>query len=289
MDEQMMDTGLDAGTDTGIEPADVPEETPPVPEEDLDLEEMPLFGDPDGEDGELEDAGDAPPEDTPEGEEPPEEERPAEEQPEQPQMVEVDGQPVPVQDLVQSAMLGQQAAREVLQLREQVERYKSVFQEYADMAGMDPEGYLSTLEQQKEEIRLQREAERLGTTPEALRQMREALRQREQAQEALQRQQQAQIAEQQRRERIQPYVELIQRYPELRDPAKMPPEVARQIQQGANPVIAYQDYMLGQRQAAQQVQARRQAVKGKSPGSASGVGDGQVDDALTAFMEEFEN
>lgn len=282
MDEQVMDTGIDMETEQMGAPEE-PERTPPAPEEDLDLEEMPLFGDPDAEEEDPEDAGDAPPEDVPEGEDA------GDAPPEQPQIVEVDGQPVPVQNLVQSAVLGQQAAREVLQLREEVERYKSLFQEYAGMAGMDPERYLANLEQQNEEIRIQREADKLGTTPETVRQLWEAQRQREQAQEALQRQQQAQLAEQQRRARIQPYMELIQRYPELRDPAKMPPEVARQIQQGANPVIAYQDYMLGQRQAAQQVQAQRQAVKGKSPGSAAGVGDGQVDDALAAFMEEFEN
>lgn len=277
MDKQGMDTGIDMGTEQMGAPEE-PEGTPPAPEEDLDLEEMPLFGDPDAEEEDSEDAGDAPPEDVPEGEEPPEEGPP-----EQPQIVEVDGQPVPVQDLVQSAVLGQQAAREVLQLREEVERYKSLFQEYAGMAGMDPDGYLASLEQQKEEIRIQQEADRLGTTPETVRQLWEAQRQREQAQEALQRQQQAQLAEQQRRARIQPYMELIQRYPELRDPAKMPPEVTRQIQQGANPVIAYQDYMLGQRQAAQQVQAQRQAVKGKSPGSAAGVGNGEIDGDLAAF------
>lgn len=267
--------------ETGLEAVPGLEETSPAPpedagQEDLDLEDMDLFGPADDPpQGEEPPEGQEPPEEGPEGQEP--------QEPEQPQVVEVGGQQVPVQELVQSAVMGQRAAQEVMQLREEVERYKSIFQEYAGMAGMDPDNYLATLEQQKEEIRIQQEAARMGVAPEVVRQMREAQRQREEYQAALEQQQRAQLEEQQRRARIEPYMELIRRYPELRDSAKLPQEVAAQIQAGTNPVIAYQDYMLGQREAAEQVQQQRQAVREKSPGSAAGVGNGEIDGDLAAF------
>lgn len=273
-DDQVMDQ-QEMETQGAEEPEAQEGAAPSAPEDDsFDLEEMPLFGDPDEEAGEAEEGQEEDLPDDQEDQGPPEDAT---------QMVEIDGQPVPVESLVQEATFGRQAAQEVVELREQV----GILDEFARLAGMDRGAYIGMLRGQLEQTRLQREAENMGVTPEVARQMMEAQKQQEAAQEALQRQQQAQLAEQQRRARVQPFMELIQRYPELQDPSKMPPEVMQQVQQGAHPVIAYQDFMLRQRQAAEQVAQQRQAVKGKTPGSAAGVGDGQVDDALAAFMAEF--
>lgn len=277
MDDDQVMEGMeqqDAAEPEGQEGA-----APPAAEDGgFDLEEMPLFGDPDMEpQDETEAEGQEEQEEVPEGREDGEPPGDA------PQTVEIGGQPVPVEELVQAADFGRQAAREVVELREQA----GILDEFARLAGMDRDAYVGMLRGQLEQARLQREAENMGVTPEVARQMVETREREQAAREALERQQQAQLAEQQRQARLQPYLELIHRYPQLQDPAKMPPEVARQIQQGAHPVIAYQDFMLRQRQAAEQVQEQRRAVRDKTPGSAAGVGEGQVDDALAAFMAEF--
>lgn len=149
------------------------------------------------------------------------------------ELVEVDGQAVPLRHLVDAAAFGSQAAAELQALREQ---------------------------EQIDQI-----AAEQGTTQETAKEML-AYRQ-----------------EQQRRAHLAPYVELLQRYPELQNPARMPQEVAAAIRQGENPLVAYQDYLLERQQAAQQVGLQRDMLRARCPGSAAGIGDGEIDGALAAF------
>lgn len=89
--------------------------------------------------------------------------------------------------------------------------------------------------------------------------------------------------ERQRREQLAPYMDLLRRYPELQDPGRMPSEVADAIRQGAHPLVAYQDYLLEQRQAARQTAFQRDMARARCPGSAAGFGGGETDGALAAF------
>lgn len=85
--------------------------------------------------------------------------------------------------------------------------------------------------------------------------------------------------------RLEPYLELLERYPELRDPARLPGEAAEAIRRGANPVVAYQDYLLRQQAAQQQAALQRDSLRARCPGSAAGYGDGVTDGAFAAFDE----
>lgn len=85
------------------------------------------------------------------------------------------------------------------------------------------------------------------------------------------------------REDLSPYMELLQRYPELGDGGRLPPQVAASIREGANPVAAYQDFLLTRQQAAQQIGHLRESLRARCPGSAAGCGDGDIDGAFAAF------
>lgn len=85
------------------------------------------------------------------------------------------------------------------------------------------------------------------------------------------------------REDLSPYMELLQRYPELGDGGTLPPQVAASIRAGANPVVAYQDFLLTRQQAAQQIGQLRESLRARCPGSAAGCGDGDIDGAFAAF------
>lgn len=155
-------------------------------------------------------------------------------------------------------------------------------EDYARLAGMSRQEYLSALAQNLQEAKIQREAQIKGVEPEAIRQQMQIQQQQEQA--LLQQQRQLQAREQARTARLAPYRELISRYPQLQNPANLPPQVAAQIQQGVHPVVAYQDFILSQ----QQIEAQKQMIREKSPGSAAGTGNGDLDGALAAFMSVFD-
>lgn len=229
--------------------------------ENSDLEDLPLFGDE---------------ESSEEGEEP---EEPEEEFPEEGQepTFEINGQQMSLEDVNRSFGYAQRAAREVLQLRQDT----ALLDDYARLAGMSRQEYLSALAQNLQEAKIQREAQMKGVEPDAIRQQMQIRQQQEQA--LLQQQRQLQAQEQARTARLAPYRELISRYPQLQNPANLPPQVAAQIQQGVHPVVAYQDFILSQ----QQIEAQKQIIREKSPGSAAGTGNGDLDGALAAFMSVF--
>lgn len=79
-----------------------------------------------------------------------------------------------------------------------------------------------------------------------------------------------------------PYLELLRHYPELRDPSRMPQDAINAIRSGAAPVAAYQDYLL-QQELEERAAQYREAARVRCPGSATGVGNGEIDGAFAAF------
>ena len=180
-----------------------------------------------------------------------------------PPSVEINGQVMSVEDLNRSLSFAQQAASEVLQLRQET----ALLDQYAQLSGMSRQQLLSALNSDLQNAYIQQEALRQGLEPEAFRQH-------------LQIQHQKNL-------RLAPYRELLDRFPQLHDPANLPQEVAARIQQGTHPVVAYQDYILSQQQASQQILSQQQALRDKCTGSASGLGNGEMDSALSAFLSVF--
>lgn len=82
---------------------------------------------------------------------------------------------------------------------------------------------------------------------------------------------------------LSPYMELLERYPHLRNGDGLPPQVAGAIREGANPVVAYQDFLLTRKQAAERIGQLREALRARCPGSAAGYGDGDIDGDFAAF------
>lgn len=180
-----------------------------------------------------------------------------------PPSIEVNGQAMSMDELGRSLSFAQQAASEVLRLRQET----ALLDQYAQLSGMSRQQFLSALDSDLQNAYIRQEALRQGLDPDAFRQH-------------LQIQHQKNL-------RLAPYRELLDRFPQLHDPANLPPEVAAQIQQGIHPVVAYQDYILSQQQASQQILSQQQALRDKCTGSASGLGNGEMDSALSAFLSVF--
>lgn len=183
--------------------------------------------------------------------------------------VEINGQVMSADELGRSLSFARQAASEVLQLRQET----ALLDQYARLSGMSRQQFLSALDSDLQNAYIRQEALRNGLEPDAFRQH-------------LQIQHQQEI---QKNIRLAPYRELLDRFPQLHDPANLPPEVAAQIQQGIHPVVAYQDYILSRQQASQQILSQQQALRDKCTGSASGLGNGEMDSALSAFLSVFDD
>lgn len=84
-------------------------------------------------------------------------------------------------------------------------------------------------------------------------------------------------------EKLSAYGALWERYPHLKDPREMPIEVLRAVRDGVQPLVAYQDVLLGQHEMEKQALLHREAVALRSPGSAAGFGDEDSDDMFDLF------